>query len=426
MYNEPDTTILNMGDAEVLVSVYSPNGTLTSKYVAENINEILEAQRQYLGGELPIKKYAFIIYLTDKPSLSGMMGALEHSYSSFYFLPELAPEYITQSIKDIAAHEFFHIVTPLNIHSEEIQNFDFINPKMSKHLWLYEGVTEYSAGHVQAKYELISLDAYLEIIRGKLNAAAAYKQDLPFTEMSVKCLDEYADQYGNVYEKGALIGLCLDITFRSLSEGEYGLQHMMQDLSKKYGKNNPFIDEELFDQIAELSGYPEIKDFFINYVAGKNPLPIKEVFEKVGIVYKKEATIKEVTMGNILKGLIIDQDSNIVISDVSQVDSFGKKMGYMEGDKLRKVNGDTITLESAVEIIGNLRRNAAAGDTLSIDVERSIEEENEDPSKVEIITLEGVMEATERTEYHIFEPDPAMTEKQRTLLNSWLVPKNGE
>jgi SAM-dependent MidA family methyltransferase len=36
------------------------------------------------------------------------------------------------------------------------------------------------------------------------------------------------------------------------------------------------------------------------------------------------------------------------------------------------------------------------------------------------------MEASERTEYHIFEPDPAMTERQRKLLNSWLVPKTEE
>jgi predicted metalloprotease with PDZ domain len=41
-------------------------------------------------------------------------------------------------------HEFFHIVTPLSIHSKEIQDFDY-NDKMSEHLWMYEGVTEYFA-----------------------------------------------------------------------------------------------------------------------------------------------------------------------------------------------------------------------------------------------------------------------------------------
>jgi DNA gyrase/topoisomerase IV subunit B len=31
-------------------------------------------------------------------------------------------QYLAQMMKDVAAHEFFHIVTPLNIHSEEIGN----------------------------------------------------------------------------------------------------------------------------------------------------------------------------------------------------------------------------------------------------------------------------------------------------------------
>jgi predicted metalloprotease with PDZ domain len=44
---------------------------------------------------------------------------------------------------DVVSHEFFHIVTH-HIHSKEIQDFDYNDPKMS-HLWMYEGVTEYFA-----------------------------------------------------------------------------------------------------------------------------------------------------------------------------------------------------------------------------------------------------------------------------------------
>jgi predicted metalloprotease with PDZ domain len=47
-------------------------------------------------------------------------------------------------MKDVVSHEFFHIVTPLTIHSKEIHYFDYNSPKMSN-LWMYEGVTEYFA-----------------------------------------------------------------------------------------------------------------------------------------------------------------------------------------------------------------------------------------------------------------------------------------
>jgi predicted metalloprotease with PDZ domain len=37
----------------------------------------------------------------------------------------------------------------LSIHSKEIQDFDYNDPKMSEHLWMYEGVTEYFANLFQ-------------------------------------------------------------------------------------------------------------------------------------------------------------------------------------------------------------------------------------------------------------------------------------
>jgi predicted metalloprotease with PDZ domain len=56
-----------------------------------------------------------------------------------------AKEELVKSMMDVVSHDFFHIVTPLSIHSKEIQDFDYNDPKMSEHLWMYEGVTEYFA-----------------------------------------------------------------------------------------------------------------------------------------------------------------------------------------------------------------------------------------------------------------------------------------
>ncbi|MGB3463896.1 MAG: peptidase M61, partial [Cyclobacteriaceae bacterium] len=234
LYSIPDTTSMQIGGAEILVSVYSPNKKLNAKEVMGNVKEILTAQKDYLGGNLPIDKYAFLIYLFPGQTKSGAYGALEHSYSSLYILPEAGIDRIGSIVNDVAAHEFFHIVTPLNIHAEQIGNFDFIEPEMSKHLWLYEGVTEYSAQHVQVKYGLISVEEFLNEMRIKMFSATRYNRDLPFTEMSANVLKpEYEDQYANVYEKGALIGMCLDLLLLKESEGDYNLQQLMQDLSKE-------------------------------------------------------------------------------------------------------------------------------------------------------------------------------------------------
>jgi predicted metalloprotease with PDZ domain len=368
MYNVPDTTVLNVGGAQILISVYSPNKVASSKFIADNISEILLEQEQYLGGSLPIKKYAYLIYLTATSSLSGASGALEHSYSSMYFLPEMDQKYLAQTIRDVSAHEFFHIVTPLSIHAEQIGNFDYSNPKISEHLWLYEGTTEYAAGLVQIKYGEMSVADYLKVIEKKLVAKESYKDTLPFTAMSAGCLKQYKDQYGNVYQKGALIGMCLDIKLRSLSEGIYGLQDLMKDLSKTYGKNKSFKDEELFGQITKLT-YPEIGDFLNKYVAGSEPLPMKEILELVGIDYGGSSSKKDISFGGVSIGLNT-ATNKLMIVNTATMDDFGKALGYEEYDELVKFNGSSITLANSQQVIGGYLSNAKVGDELKVVVKR--------------------------------------------------------
>ena len=77
---------------------------VSAKQIAETIEEILMAQNEYLGGELPVNKYAFVFYFTDQPVTS--YGALEHSYSSMYYMPEQTIDAMRQQLRNFAAHEF--------------------------------------------------------------------------------------------------------------------------------------------------------------------------------------------------------------------------------------------------------------------------------------------------------------------------------
>jgi predicted metalloprotease with PDZ domain len=191
MYSLPDTSTVLVGNTKVLVSAYSPNKKITARFIAETLKELLNTQKDYLGGELPVNKYAFLFYFIDRATLSGASGALEHSYSSFYVLPEFDSLSIKQEIRDVAAHEFFHIVTPLNIHAKEIGDFDFSNPKMSEHLWLYEGMTEYAAHHAQAKGGLTDIDKLIGTMMQKYeNSVASYNDTMSFTYMSKHVLEE--------------------------------------------------------------------------------------------------------------------------------------------------------------------------------------------------------------------------------------------
>jgi predicted metalloprotease with PDZ domain len=413
MYCRPDTTNLNIGGAQILVSVYSTKNLLNSSFVASHVKEILLAARDYLGGSLPIRKYAFLIYLFPDKSLSGGSGALEHSYSSVYSLPEIKPEMIARNIRDVAAHEFYHIITPLAIHSEEIGNFDYQEPKMSRHLWLYEGVTEYTAGYVQLKQGLLSLDEYLEIIRQKISTSSTYYNDtLPFTEMSKGCLGPHSREYGNVYQKGALIGLCLDIKLRENSGGKYGLQDLINDLSAKYGTERSFKDEELFTVIGDLTG-PGIKEFLENYVAGTRKLPLEEAFSSIGIRYRKAEVQKDFTFGGI--GLGYNPQSRLFVADISRMDEFGKKLGYRKGDEIVSINGAEVNISNFKAFRKQWLESVREGDKMKIRVLRK--DEN---GKIRKLTLKANAFKAEVTRHHILNPDPDPGETKLRIRNSWL------
>ncbi|MEH6308669.1 peptidase M61 [Olivibacter sp. CPCC 100613] len=289
MYGIADTASLKIGNCEVLVSVYSPNKQVHAQEIIVWLADLLKASKSYLGGKLPADRYAFLYYFKD-PAIKqsfrpGLAGALEHTTSSFYYLPELPADQLKKFVVDVSSHEFFHIITPLTIASKEVKEFNYDDVALSKHLWLYEGTTEYTAHHVQVKYGLNTKQQFLDKLAKKIiDSQKNYNDTLSFTELSKYAASTYADQYGNVYQKGALIAACLDIYLLHLSDGGYGLKNLTHDLGVRFGKDHYFDDDLLFDEIEKLS-YPEIKQFLIKYVQGTEPIPYDYYFGLAGIQY---------------------------------------------------------------------------------------------------------------------------------------------
>ncbi len=275
MYSKPDYTTFTVDGMEILIGVYSPNGKITAESITPEMKTMMIAQKTFLGKINATKKYTVLLYLSSmQPNDAKGFGALEHPTATTVVMPEVLPkEELVKNMKDVVSHEFFHIVTPLTIHSKEIHYFDFNSPKMSQHLWMYEGVTEYFANLFQINQGLIDENEFYSRIAEKIAHAAELNDTMPFTTMSANVLTEpYKAQYLNVYEKGALIGMCLDIIIREKSNGERGILDLMQKLSAEYGASKPFNDEELFAKITSFT-YPEVGDFLKTYVAGPTPIP---------------------------------------------------------------------------------------------------------------------------------------------------------
>src|SRR5690606_40308890 len=79
-------------------------------------------------------------------------------YTTLFRSPETMPvESLNQTMTDVVSHEFFHILTPLNVHSNEIHYFDYNDPKMSQHLWIDRKSTRLNSSHVKISYAVFCL-----------------------------------------------------------------------------------------------------------------------------------------------------------------------------------------------------------------------------------------------------------------------------
>ncbi len=337
MYCRPDTATVRIGKTVVLISVYSPNGLVESSFLQQAYSRLLKSQAAYLGGQLPVDRYAFLMYFMAEQLPIGT-GALEHNYSSVYCLPEMDQSVLAPFLVNIAAHEFFHILTPLQLHSEEIHHFDFNDPNMSRHLWLYEGVTEYFAHNNQVYSGMISKEEFLKRMGDKIqDSKTRYSDNLPFTKLSEGCLGRYANEYGNVYQKGALIAMCLDLELINWSGGEYRLVNLVSDLTKRFGPHKPFQDKSLIQEIVALTD-KKIGDFFTWYVTGDRPLDYAYFFNLAGVAYSPPSDTFVYGLGDVQLG--IDQETgHLVVNGIYQLNEFGRALGYKDGDELISVQG---------------------------------------------------------------------------------------
>jgi len=421
MYAAPDTTVIRVGNTDVLIAVYSGSKKITSSFLASKLSTLLQAQGKYLGGKLPVDKYAFIIYVDRRLfGYSRAEGALEHSYCSMYYYGDRTAEALSQEFVDHASHEFFHIITPLTIHSEEIQNFDFNHPKMSRHLWLYEGSTEYHAHMVQVKYGLITPDDFLKVITSKINFSKnIYNDTVPFTVMSSGVLGAYKKEFGNVYQKGALINMCLDIKLLQLSKGKYGIMNLIHDLSNKYGKQKGFIDSTFFDEIEKLT-YPEIRQFLNTYVAGSKPLPLQEYLNIVGVNYQAEVDTKDsaFSLGRITFSYN-PQSGRLVVKDTTGMNELGRKLGYHIGDEVLELNGKDFTAANQKSVTSSLYASAKVGDSLVVKVARKDSEGRLGP-----VNLLGSMAKYPIKKFNVLSYMDNPTQEQAMLKDLWLKPQN--
>jgi len=388
------TATTSVGGATIDVYTYSRRGLVTSDLLLASLNGILRAEADFTK-KLPVDRYTFLFYFGEYGA-----GAWEHSYSSEYVLREdtLTPARAAGIVSTVA-HEFFHVNIPLNLHSELVEHFNFVKPVMSRHLWLYEGTTEWAAYILQLRDSLMTLRQYLDELQRKFTASDNFDRTVSLTTLGVHST-EMQDQYVNIYQKGALVSTLLDIRLLQLSGGKSGLRELILRLSKEYGKKRAFSEEKFFDHLVAMT-YPEIRDFIDRYIEGTDKLPAQEYFGWLGITYNENGEADS-SKGSFRVGMRA-VDTALTVTDVLE----GSRSGLMKGDVIEEIDGTPATF-------ANLRRLFARigalkpGNIVRVRVRRGGEE----------VEVNSVL--TPRLTRHEFVVEPHPSPAQQALRDAWM------
>jgi len=402
LYAVADTASFTIAGTRILIACASVADHSIAQQLVEPIKRIATSISSFLG-TMPVDRYAFLFYCWDGSTTnvdmrSPAFGALEHNYSSLYFWRAKNP---AQGVADVATHEFLHILEPLNLHSEEIASFDFRNPKMSKHLWLYEGVTEYFSDMARIHDSAISESELQKMLARKVFASSYFPPALSLTDFSKNVMTESNQTvYPLIYEYGPIVALALDIQLREESNGKQGLLDLVRRLSALYGPNKPFKDDDLW-KIIENATSPSIAAFCDRYIEHAERIPVAEFCKKIGWLYSAKKAVASPAFG--IEMRMHGSETRMLIGPRGE-----NPLGVQANDELVQINGHDVNMND--EAMWMKLMKPAVGDELKITVRRN----------GEAVELAGKAVMMSREQMHIIEDDPKATPEQLALRRALL------
>jgi predicted metalloprotease with PDZ domain len=279
---DPDAMLLRTfacnGVTHHIVFYGGPLDTDEAAALPPLLQRIVQAETQIMGST-PYPRYTFF-YNTD-----GRGAGLEHSNACVI---ELWPHVAPHDIALLTAHEFFHLWNVKRIRPRVLGPFDYIHPPHTRNLWFAEGITEYYAHIACLRAGLISADEFLQHYRDKIEEMQRNPARLRVTadEASLRVWESGNSQgYGGLsyYDKGELIGLCLDLKIRQVTANQRSLDDVMRTLMARYSPPRPGYGEE--DLRAAISAVAEqdLSAFYDRLARSTQELPYAACLADAGL-----------------------------------------------------------------------------------------------------------------------------------------------
>lgn len=259
---------------------------LDEKKLVGDLQKICETEAALFGG-LPMKRYVFFVYGTDKGR-----GGLEHRASTALIFPRngFSTAKGWEDFLTLAAHEYLHLWSVKRVKPRALVPFDYSQENYTDLLWFFEGGTAYYDNLLVRRAGAMSAGRYVTRLGEALTSlhTTPGRKVQPLAEASfVSWIKHYRPDENSpnsaisYYLKGELVCALLDLHLRRATKNQRSLDDLLRLLWERFGDESGVPEDGVEKAVLELGG-AALKPFLDQALRSTEELDYA-VFSHVGL-----------------------------------------------------------------------------------------------------------------------------------------------
>jgi len=412
--------------------VIDGEGNYDPERMRRDVQKIVETQVELMGGEIPYRDYTFILHVRNDAG-----GGLEHANSTALGYPRFgfritrgdratsaAPVTTGPAERDyrgflsLVSHEFFHLWNVKRIRPDALGPFDYTQENYTKLLWVAEGITDYYADLTLRRAGLITENEFLtataRAIQTLQNTPGRMEQSVEESSFDTWIKFYRPDENSvnsqvSYYDKGAILGLLLDLEIRKRTSGAKSLDDVMRYLYTEFFKKDRNYTPADFQKAAELAAGSSLTEFFAKYVRGTEDLNYNSALAAAGLQLDTGITTADggKPIERVFFGADVEQQGERLMVRRVYAGSPAYEQGLNAGDQIVALDNMRVTRDFFNARIAEKK----PGDLINLSIFRF------DDLSTLLIKLGGRAEGTYR-----ITTLPAQTEAQKQIYRAWIGP----
>ena len=340
-------------------------GKVDRDALVSTLSKIIESSVSMMG-DLPYKHYSFIV-------IGPGGGGLEHLNSQAITLSpgSLSTPASIKRLQSFLAHEYFHHYNVKRIRPIVLGPFDYDRENLTNMLWVSEGITVFYEAVVLYRAGLITQEEFLEHFRSNIsryeNVPGRLHQSA--TESSYNTWLQFFSRNPNssnttisYYDKGAALGLLLDLKIRHETKGKKSFDDVMRFLYSQYYKkeNRGFTDAEFREACGKICGTDPTEIF--EYASTTKEIDYNKYLAYAGLEIDNNP---KPVPGALLGARIQDQNGQAVVSSIEfNTPAYNSSLSIQ--DEIIAINETRVTARNFNELLNGFK----GGDKINITVSR--------------------------------------------------------